>query len=181
MMNVLAELEQTRFPICKTRKNISSKGVEAFVLGDVNYRGQKSLDYRTRGPSQYNKKYETLFKLLQELIQRHKPDFEYTTIQVNKNVFCDPHIDKNNVGPSYVIALGDFTGGHLVIEGKEFDIQHKFKKFNGTKAHWITPFKGTRYSIVYFTHTFKPPHPSVRNLVVKKTGIYKNGELVKTW
>jgi hypothetical protein len=119
--------------------------------------------------------------LLQELIQRHKPDFEYTTIQVNKNVFCDPHIDKNNVGPSYVIALGDFIGGHLVVEGKEFDIQHKFKKFNGTKAHWITPFKGTRYSIVYFTHTFKPPHPSVRNLVVKKTGIYKNGELVKTW
>ena len=177
----LKELENTKFPMCTTRKNISDDGVEAFVLGDVNYRGQKSVDYKTRGPSKYNIKFKDLFKTLKLLINEYKPDFEYTTIQVNKNVTCNPHVDKNNVGPSYVIALGDFTGGDLVIEGKEYSIKNKFKKFNGTKGHWITPFKGTRYSIVYFTHTFKPPHPSLRNVKVTKNGLYKDNILIKKY
>jgi hypothetical protein len=179
---VLDELENTKFPTCKTRKNISSDGVKAFVLGDVNYRGQKSLGGLTRGPSRYNKKFETLYDTLKEFIAKKKPNFKYTTIQVNKNVFCKPHVDKNNVGPSYVIALGDFTGGELVVEGNQFNIKNKFKKFDGRKAHWITPFKGTRYSIVFFTHTFKPPHPSVRNIRVTKKHIYnKDEEIIKSW
>ena len=179
---ILEELENTRFPICRTRENISSKGIEAFVLGDVNYRGQKSLNYRVRGPSRNNKKYNILFDKLKEFISKRKPNFTYTNIQVNKNVFCNPHVDKNNVGPSYVIALGDFTGGDLVIEGEEFIIRNKWKKFDGRRAHWITPFKGTRYSLVFFTHTFKPPHPSVRSIRVTKKHIYnKNGEIIKSW
>lgn len=175
----LDELESIKFPACTSRKNVSDKPVDAFVLGEVNYRGQKSVGYKTRGPSRHNKRFKNLYNILQLLIKYCKPDFEYTTIQVNKNVMCNPHVDKNNVGPSYIIALGDFTGGDLVIEGKEYSIKNKFKKFNGTKGHWITPFKGTRYSIVYFTHTFKPPHPSVRNLKVTKNGLYKDDILVK--
>jgi hypothetical protein len=184
---VLEELENIRFPLCTSRKNISDKGVEAFVLGEVNYRGQKSVNYKTRGPSRYNKKFKVLYELLQNLIKKYDLSSTYTTIQVNKNVMCNPHIDKNNVGPSYGIALGDFTGGNLVVEGKEYCIKNKFKKFNGTKGHWITPFQGTRYSIIYFTHTFKPPHPSLRNIIVKKDGLYisKDGgkvlELIKSY
>jgi hypothetical protein len=178
---VLEELERTKFPTCTSRKNISDKGVEAFVLGEVNYRGQKSVNYKTRGPSRYNKKFSVLFDLLKEIIHIKHPDFEYTTIQVNKNVMCNPHVDKNNVGPSYGIAFGDFTGGNLVVEGKEHCIQNKFKKFDGRKGHWITPFKGIRYSIIYFTHTFKPPHPSLRNIIVKKDGLYNGDQLVKKY
>ena len=62
------ELESTQFPICTSRKNISDKGVTAFVLGDVNYRGQKNVGYKTRGPSIYNKKFKELHKILQRLI-----------------------------------------------------------------------------------------------------------------
>ena len=72
----LKELENTKFPMCTTRKNISDDGVEAFVLGDVNYRGQKSVDYKTRGPSKYNIKFKDLFKTLKLLINEYKPDFE---------------------------------------------------------------------------------------------------------
>jgi hypothetical protein len=97
---------------------------------------------------------------------------------VNKNICSPPHIDKNNVGPSYIIALGEFTGGNLCIEGKEYNIKNKFLKFDGTKAHWVTPFKGTRYSLVFFTHTFKPPHPFTRDLHITKHGIYKNNILI---
>lgn len=180
--SVLNELENIRFPTCKTRKNISSEGVKAFVLGDVNYRGQKLLGGRTRGPSRYNKKFKRLYDTLNQFMAKRKPAFKYTTIQVNKNVYCKPHVDKNNVGPSYVIALGDFTGGELVVEGKQFNIKNKLKKFDGRRAHWITPFKGTRYSLVFFTHTFKPPHPSVRSIRVTKKHIYnKKGEIIKSW
>jgi hypothetical protein len=111
----------------------------------------------------------------------YDPSFEYTTIQVNKNVVSKPHVDKNNVGPSYVIALGDFTGGNLVVEGKEHNIHNRFLKFDGTKGHWITPFNGTRYSLVFFQHTFKPPHPSLRNIVVKHDGLYQGNELIKSY
>lgn len=181
-LELLEEIE--KFPITKSRKNISNKGIEAFVLGDVNYRGQAALDYKTRGPSRYNKKFPVLLKTLKKLMKEYDPDFKFTTIQVNKNVISPPHVDKNNVGPSYIIALGDYnykTGGKLVIEGKEYNIKNRFKKFDGTLGHWATPFKGTRYSLVFFTHTFKPPSGTLRGIEVKKTGLYKNGELIKKY
>ena len=179
-------LEDTKFPTTKSRKNITqdpsgNKGIEAFVLGDVNYRGQASVDYKTRGPSRYNKKFPLLFKTLKNLMKEYDPDFKFSTIQVNKNILSPPHVDKNNVGPSYVIALGDFDGGKLVIEGKEYNIKNRFKKFNGTLGHWVTPFKGTRYSLVFFTHTFKPPCGTLRGVEVRKNGLYKNGELIKKY
>ena len=181
MRRVLDLLSHTRFPSCRSRKNVADEAITAFVLGDVNYRGQRSLGYRTRGPSRYNKKFPELFEAIQEMIAHHRPSFEYTTIQVNRNVLSHPHVDKNNVGPSYIIALGDFTGGRLVIEGVEHDIHNRFKRFDGTKGHWITSFEGERYSLVFFTHTFKPPHPSLRGLEVRRSGLYRNGECLKKY
>jgi hypothetical protein len=181
---VLELLQETKFPKCYSRKNISSnsgKPIEAFVLGDVNYRGQAFLDYKTRGPSKYNKKFPKLFSKIKELMKEYDSDFEYTTIQLNKNVLSPPHVDKNNVGPSYIIGLGDYEGGKLVIEGKEYNIKNRFKKFDGTLGHWVTPFKGERYSLVFFTHTFKPPSAFLRGLEITKKGIYKNGELIKRY
>ena len=178
---VLTELEQTSFPVCKSRKNVSDNPNSSFVLGTVNYRGQKFVQYKTKGPSRWNKKFPTLHSLLKKLIKQTKPNFEYTTIQVNKNVTCKPHIDINNVGKSYIIALGDFTGGELVVEGTEYSIKNKFKCFNGTNVHWTNPFKGTRYAIVYFTHTFKPPNRSLTNLLITKHKLSKDGVILKTY
>lgn len=175
---VLTELEETMFPLNTTRKNISLIPTESFTLGEVNYRGQRFLDGKTRGPSRYNKKFPELYNLLSKMMKLWNPTFQYTTIQVNKNVLSQPHVDKNNVGPSYGIAFGDFTGGELVIEGNQYIVKNKFKKFNGTLGHWITPFKGTRYSLIFFTHTFKPPCGSWRNITVTKNGMYKKGEKI---
>lgn len=178
---VFTLLEATRFPTCRTRPNVSADPTQAFALGEVNYRGQKSLGGRTRGPSRYNKKFPELLSSIQELMKHYHPDFDYTTIQVNKNVQSKGHVDQNNVGPSIIIALGDFTGGELVIEGKPSNIKNRFKKFDGRLGHWVAPFKGTRYSLVFFTHTFKPPHRDMRGLVVKKDGLYKEGKCVKKY
>jgi hypothetical protein len=178
---VLEELESIRFPKTVSRKNISSKPIEAFVLGDVNYRGQKNLGGKTRGPSRYNKKFPELFKAIKDMISYYHPNFKYTTIQLNKNVLSPPHIDKNNVGPSYIIGLGDYTGGNLAIEGKKFNIKNKWKYFDGNKGHWTEPFKGLRYSIVFFTHTFKPPNAKLRHVKITKSGMYNKNELIKSY
>lgn len=179
--DVYEALENTNFPKTTSRKNISDKPIEAFVLGQVNYRGQEFLDFKTKGPSRYNKKFPKLFSLLKKFMHQHDPEFKYTTIQLNKNVMSPPHVDKNNVGPSYIIALGDYKGGELFVEGKSHNIRDKFFKFNGTKGHWVAPFTGTRYSLVFFTHTFKPPHYDMRNLNVTKSGIYRDGMLLKSY
>lgn len=108
---------------------------------------------------------------MKNFIKEYHPTFKYTTIQINKNIRSPPHIDKNNVGPSYIIALGEYSGGELYIEGKPHNIKNRFLKFDGTKGHWVAPFTGTRYSLVYFTHTFKPPHTFMRDLIVTEKGI----------
>ena len=179
-LKVLQELEHIRFPKCNTRKNVSSESNESFVLGEVNYRGQHFCQGKTRGESRYNTRYETLYNLLRSLIRLYKPEFTYTTIQINKNVKCLPHIDMNNVGESYIIGLGDYTGGQLNIEGKLYNIRNRWKRFNGHKVHWTEPWEGNRYSLIYFTHTFKPPNRKLTNLVITRKGIYdKNSNFIE--
>jgi len=172
-------LRQLIFQIVLQELTFRKKKTTAFVLGTVNYRGQQSLGGRTKGPSKYNEKFPELYDALQDLIETYHPDFSYTTIQVNKNVKSLPHIDMNNVGPSYIIGLGDYDGGDLVIEGFPYNIKNRWKRFDGRDAHWVEPYIGTRYSIVYFTHTFKPPHPSYQGIKITKKGIYKKGKMIK--
>ena len=175
-------LEITKFPKNKTRKNVAGDlPTEAFALGTVNYRGQKSLGGKTQGPSKWNKKFPELFEIIQNLAKNEIPDFEYTTVQINKNILSLPHIDKNNVGESYIVALGDFEGGELVIEGEPFNIKDTWKIFDGNCGHWVNPFVGTRYSLVFFTHTFKPPSPLLRYIKVTKDGLYKKDLLIKKY
>lgn len=174
---VLEALRSVKFPKCVSRMNISSKPTEGFVLGLVNYRNEKK-----KGPSKWNKKFPHLYSILKEFIQLYYPDFSYTTIQVNKTTECNPHIDKNNSGLSLIIALGDFSGGELSIEGVPYNIRNRWKKFDGTKAHWVEKFAGERYSIVYFTHTFKPPSTCLHGITVTKKGIKnKDGMYIKMY
>ena len=56
---------------------------------------------------------------------------------------------------------------NLIIEGKEFNIKNRWKYFDGTKGHWINPFKGTRYSLVFYTYIQTTPS-SLRYLKVTK-------------
>jgi len=178
---ILQQLDNTDFPKNYSRQNISKTPTQSFVLGEVNLRGQKILNYKTRGISRWSKKFPELYDLLKDFIKQHDPNFEYTTIQLNKNIQSPPHIDKNNVGYSYIIGLGDYTGGNLVIEGKQYNIKNTWKKFDGRLGHWVEPFQGTRYTIIYFTHTFKPPCPSLRKIIVTKEGLYNNDELIKQY
>ena len=70
------------------------------------------------------------------------------------------HVDKKNVGPSVVIALGDHTGGEIWQASAKIDGQEIFggpifahneaHYFDGNVPHCTLPFEGERYSIIAY-------------------------------
>ena len=87
------------------------------------------------------------------------PKFKFSSIQFNKNHRSSKHTDSKNTGISYIIGLGDYTGGELIVYDKDGknpvkkDIRNKFYKFDGSKfPHETAPFKGERYSLVFYSN-----------------------------
>ncbi|MGI9214794.1 MAG: hypothetical protein ACR2HS_03890, partial [Gammaproteobacteria bacterium] len=113
-----------------------------------------------KGIKQYaiNKKYPDLLKALIEFGNNIVPvGFEYSSITINHGVKANKHIDKVNGGISYIIGIGDFTGGNLIIWDKdgetyqEYNLNEKPIGFNGKLLyHQTTPFEGERYTIIYY-------------------------------
>jgi len=164
---LLKILRETKFPFNQSRKNVMKKGqlkYEGFVLGRINLhpywakqKGHKQeLSVRTKDPK-FKELYKNTRLLIDMHVKEHDPKFKYTTIQYNKNHKCAKHKDGRNVGVSYIIGLGDYTGGELIVfdengkNQKKHDIRNKFYTFNGSKHFHVTaPFKGERYTMVFF-------------------------------
>lgn len=154
MERIKTLLDNLTFPIQK-RNNVSKEKCEGFVLGYILPRGkgrwkgkEPRLSRRTN-----MKKYSEIYELLK---QNAPPDFEYTSIQVNKNVKCAKHIDKYNKRDSAIIGLGDYTDGKLRIYDKrdnyeDINIKYNYHIFNGSNYHETLDWIGTRYSVVYFS------------------------------
>ena len=52
----------------------------------------------------------------QALAENHLPSsFEWTTIQLNLNYLSTLHVDRSNLGASYIIGFDDYDGGELYI------------------------------------------------------------------
>ncbi len=157
-------LKQFDFPKNDSRKNILNNKDEIYkgmALGEIilipYWRDIKGT--RTMPCSKLKiKKYKELFDNTNEYFKNNspEPDFNYTTIQYNKNHKCAKHKDKNNVGDSYIIGFGDYTGGELIVYDDSgnptyVDIKNKFYKFNGSKYyHETNDFIGERYTLVFF-------------------------------
>lgn len=120
---------------------------------------------KNREPSKiYKSMFETtaltqkpyLMDYLKEFASLYFPEFEFTEIQINYNWQSPPHFDKANCGDSLIIALGDYTGGELVIEtqiGKELSVNIHDAPFifDGSKfKHWTNEYKGNRMSVVFY-------------------------------
>ena len=88
---------------------------------------------------------------LWEAIKAIAPDWwgdEETQVLLNKNVTCKKHTDGNN-GYSYILWLGDFSGGALLFEdGTRLEQHHVWHKVHAQNAHWNEPHEGTKYGIV---------------------------------
>ena len=124
---------------------------------------------RNRTPSIYKNLYHTKIKdlkpelehIFKEFANIYFPDFSYTQTQMNKNFRAPCHKDSKNVGESILVCLGNYEGGETNIQLNEntiieVDAREKPEKFNGSKyAHWVSDFKGTRYSLVFFNNIKK--------------------------
>lgn len=156
ILNLLREL---KFPHT-ARPNVAKAGYKGFVLGKViSWAGkgekagyQKLLSLRTQ-----KHKYKDLYRETKKLMKIKDPKFQFSSIQYNKNHKAMKHTDGNNVGTSMIIGLGDYTGGELIVYDKDgknptkHNIKNRFIKFNGSiYPHETAPFKGERYSLVFY-------------------------------
>ena len=91
----------------------------------------------------------------------------FTSIQVNDSFICMPHKDVSNIGQSYIVGFGDYTGGLLKLHTEpsvEVDIRVPHL-FNGSEVvHSTTPFTGRRFSLVFHTICAPMAFPGVRQL-----------------
>ena len=100
-------------------------------------------------------KHPELEKYFREFASLHFPHFEFGQVQMNKNFPCPPHRDSSNIGESILVTCGDYKGGLTVVDFesklRKYDGKIGPVKFNGSKyLHWVEPFKGTRYALVFF-------------------------------
>lgn len=116
-----------------------------------------------------------LYKLLLDFGAKHV-SLPWNAITVNQNYQAAPHYDKHNVGDSFLVACGDYTGGELVIsEGPKvgvWDIRHKAIRDNFSQClHEVRAFSGTRVSLVYYYYKVPEgvtlPPPAVKQEGVK--------------
>ena len=125
---------------------------------------------RNRPPSEkYSGQFKT--KLLAENPQMEKvfeefagfyfAEFLWTQVQINKNFTAPKHKDSANVGESVLCCFGSYTGGETVVDfgglGQyapcKLNPRLKPVKFDGSKyPHWVEPFEGKRYSLVFFNN-----------------------------
>jgi len=147
MDEILQLLSKIKFIKSSRRKDINNNQAPlSMIMGYRQWFGDKGL-------SAASKKYPVLYDKICKLMTDYDPDFEFTTITLNKNFKCEPHKDSKNIGESFIIGLGDYVGGgELNIEGEKINIKNKFYKFNGSeKTHFVEPWTdGDRYSLVFY-------------------------------
>jgi hypothetical protein len=148
--NIIKKIEnilvESKLLINKKRLN-SGVGVSQ-TFGKYRVRKRMGL-FESKNNTKYPELYSILLEFYEKYVKEHLP--EYTSIQVNKNYKTSPHIDKNNAGISYIIGLGDYKGGELIINSYKHDIHYKPLMFEGKKwIHSTNDFNDNRYSLVFF-------------------------------
>lgn len=139
------ELEKKRIPIAQNHKK-GIDGKRTIVMG------HRRWYCREFGPSRWNARRPALWNLIKHF--GATIPIVYDSVQINENAVCGKHTDKNNVGLSYIVSLGDFTGGDLHIETPEGERVFNCKRaplvFDGSMIHWNTPHEGNKYSLVFY-------------------------------
>mmetsp|Transcript_7743 Transcript_7743/g.28352 ORF Transcript_7743/g.28352 Transcript_7743/m.28352 type:complete len:528 (+) Transcript_7743:142-1725(+) len=138
--------------------------------------GVEKLGWKQRTAAAKLQQYQRVWDLAYSLVQSVDPDFaeQYTAIAMTKNFVGSPHVDTENVGPFYGISIGNFEGGGICVENTPFEVaevdtRRKFGKVDGRFPHWVAPYTGERYSIIYY-----PTHGPV---VPKTTAIFHTDEV----
>lgn len=144
------------------RRNVKRGGkvLRGLVLGKIRnipYYVNKGLPKVGESNASKKPKYQELKKVVWKVMKDRDPNFKFSSVQINKNYRMAKHTDARNVGVSYILGLGNYTGGEVIVYDKDgknpkkIDIKNKFAKFNGSiLPHETAPYKGTRYTLVYY-------------------------------
>jgi len=104
-----------------------------------------------------------------------------TAVAFTRNFRGSPHIDTENVGCFYGLSLGDYgpppapaaadafegisrVSGAIAVESGTREVTHvdtrrKLARVEGRNPHWVTPYAGERYSLIYYRTEGEPePH-----------------------
>ena len=156
---MLTLLRNTEFPKNKGRKNNLQKGQThslSMVLGQAKLMfcsKQKDKNNCIRN-ARMNKRFPELLLASKQLLKSKDPKYAFHSVTINKNQQSAKHVDKNNKGFSYIIGLGNYTGGELVFESGPYKGKHNIKnrwlKFKGDHPHYNTKFRGERYTLVFY-------------------------------
>ena len=117
-----------------------------------------------------NKKNPELLKALADFGNTIVPlGWEYNGITLNHGVKAKKHKDTKNLGDSVIIGIGDFTGGDIEVwdendkDPKIFSLHDKPVMFNGGLLfHQTTPFKGERYTMIFYKQLWEGDVKGVR-------------------
>eukprot|EP00750_Incisomonas_marina_P003515 INCI13170.1.p1 GENE.INCI13170.1~~INCI13170.1.p1 ORF type:complete len:685 (+),score=101.37 INCI13170.1:37-2055(+) len=107
------------------------------------------------------KAHSSIWQLAKAAIETVDPEFAaaFTALAVTHNFQGSPHIDKQNVGPFYAMALGDFPPGqggiHVECSARvvaEVDTHNRLGKVDGRNPHWVAPYDSNceRFSVVFY-------------------------------
>ena len=135
---------------CVKTGAIVQKEARQTIYGKRKYQGKVQASSSTI-------KYPHILPLFKKFMKSHCHEFVFTTVYVNKNVKCKKHLDSKNVGESLLVGWGNYTGGETMIYEEEnkhtIDIKQSSVLFNGAEyEHRTLPFKGDRYSFVFYNY-----------------------------
>lgn len=150
IVHLLTTIKKRKIPITHERKNSGVGRSTTFGIAYKKYQGHK-YSYCVN-----NKKYPELYDAILKVGRKVCP-IPFYGIQVNHNYMALPHIDKNNIGHSTIMSIGEYTGGEFCVkngdETIEYDLGYKPIVIDAVKnVHWVKPItEGDRYSFVFFT------------------------------
>ncbi|CAK9057375.1 Hypothetical protein SCF082_LOCUS30806 [Durusdinium trenchii] len=113
-----------------------------------------------------------LWALAEALLRGASPKaaaFHFTSMAVTQNFRGSPHIDQNDFSVQYALSVGDFTGGgELCVEESPSKVrvlqtQNRLVCIDGRFPHWVSGYRGERYSIIYYRSSgqWDPPSQAV--------------------
>ena len=150
---LLKLIDERKIPL-QVRGNISDYPIPSITLGCVQKRkgglGIANATMTHRGE---------LLRLLLDVLNDEEISGDrpgtFTSICLNVNYAANLHVDKNNYDFSYIVGLGEYTGGQLFIadpegndthaetdqNGKNYNIYKRVTKFSGKHSHGVQPYR----------------------------------------
>lgn len=165
VVHLLTTIKKRKIPITHERKN---SGIGRSMTMGIAYKKYQGHIYSYCAT---NKKFPELYDAILKVGRKVCP-IPFYAIQVNHNYTAKPHIDKNNVGHSTILSIGDYSGGEFCVEnGGVFDLAYKPIVVDAVKnVHWVQEITGgDRYSFVFFTG--KPIRNGKLNRMLKPSDI----------